>query len=342
MRRVLLAAPQVVVGALQDPHLGASERARQVPELPGGTELVLGPGQQQDGPRQRAELRPLGERGDLHLTGPERRADQCQCSGPVVVERGAHRDDGPERPPRQERRDVRRPLAHQVDRGADVAHLEPTASVGAARAHHPAEVEGEDREAAVSELVPKRPQDRMVLAPAVPGMRVAEHRRRQRLPVGGPEFPLQTDAVLRDEAHRLHRMAPWQPWRRAGKRQGFALRGVTPWERIAGVVREGSGSATSVCSCPRSPAAATPLPRSPRDRRHGDAPRPGDRHPPDDFATTPRDRRGGCRSPFRAGPMTCPRRSSGGSASSVTDRLSGPHRGCRGLDPIHAHSPRPA
>ena len=124
--------------------------------------------------------------------------------GPIVLDRGPDRDIGAEGPPEDGlSARPRRPRRGRADRGHRVAYLVAAPAVGAGlRPHDTAEVEGEHGEPAVrGQLVAQRPQQRVVLATAVPRVRMADHRRPPRRALGHPELALQADAVFGGERH---------------------------------------------------------------------------------------------------------------------------------------------
>jgi hypothetical protein len=102
----------------------------------------------------------------------ERQADEGERRDPLIIERLSQCDVGAEGPSAHEDGSDRLG-ADAPDRGRDVARLGPSAAVRPARAHDAAEVEAKDGEASGGELRADRPEDRMILAATVPGMRVA-------------------------------------------------------------------------------------------------------------------------------------------------------------------------
>src|SRR5205085_3569322 len=88
------------------------------------------------------------------------------------------------------------------------AKLVAPAAVGAPRAHHPSEVEPEhDEPARRREVVADRPQQWVVLRPAVSRVGVAEDRAAAWLAIGRPHLTLQASGVVGGEGHGLHRSA---------------------------------------------------------------------------------------------------------------------------------------
>src|SRR6185503_4955191 len=94
--------------------------------------------------------------------------------------------------------------ADAPDRRRDVLDLGVTGPVRAGAPHRPPEVEREHDEPARRELVAQRPQDRVVLAPAVTRVRVADHGRARRRRLGAPQLALERHAVLRPEPQWFH------------------------------------------------------------------------------------------------------------------------------------------
>jgi hypothetical protein len=160
-------------------------------------------GQQED---RAAEGRELGGRrnvGDVDVPRIEGEPDQREGGDALVADRLPQRDEGPERPPAHQDRS-RRVLTNAVDRCRDVACLRPPRPVCPAGSHHTAKVETEDDEATRRQVRPDRPQDRMIPAPAVAGVRMANHRARDRLALREAQVALQRDMVFGREADGRH------------------------------------------------------------------------------------------------------------------------------------------
>jgi hypothetical protein len=133
----------------------------------------------------------------------ERKSDQGERGNPLVADRLAQRDVRAERPSADEDR-AGRLVADPSDRRRDVMGLGPAAPVRPARAHDAAEVEAQDHEAARGELGANGPQDRVVLAAAVPRMRMAHDGSGHRLAAGEPKVPLERHAIVGREPDRGH------------------------------------------------------------------------------------------------------------------------------------------
>ena len=135
---------------------------------------VAFPRDQERGTTERAELRRDGDGRDVDIPGVERQTDERQARDAFVRDRLSERDGRPEGPSADEGRALRF-LADPPYRGLDVLDLGVPSRVGPGAPHRPPEVEREDDESTRSELVAERPQDRMILAPAVAGVRVTHH-----------------------------------------------------------------------------------------------------------------------------------------------------------------------
>ena len=210
--------------------------------------------------RRNARSSAGGQRRQGQVVRAERHADQHERGDAVVVERLAQRDVGAERPPAHHGGQVRGLLADALDRARTSRSSSRPAAVRAARAHDPAEVEPQHGEAArARELVAQRPQDRVVLAAAVPWVGVAEHggaagRRVGRAAISpSSRTPSSVVNVIAstvcDDGSRER--GARQPSRGTARRSPCAIR--WPWAGSSSWLDPGeSGSDTGRCSCPRS------------------------------------------------------------------------------------------
>ncbi len=134
--------------------LRGSRPARRLNSVPmvrrasGGQYSSRSPDEEHHRRAERPQFRTSRDRRKLDVARLERDADQHERGHALVVERFAERDVGTERPPADDARKVRRFLAHPPDRGARVADLVAPSAERAAGAHHAAEVERQDGEAA--------------------------------------------------------------------------------------------------------------------------------------------------------------------------------------------------
>ena len=173
----LLATPEVVVGPGEHGHRRVGEARRRSPRAPRG-------GSRRRAPR-RAGARGGGAPGARRARGaggrarsPGRRGSPISARAPIRRSSSAARSAT--EAPNDQPTTTRRPFSPTRSRtnptaGARVAELVPAAAVAALRAHDAAEVEPQDGAAVRGgELVADRPQQRVVLRPAVARVRVAQ------------------------------------------------------------------------------------------------------------------------------------------------------------------------
>ncbi len=201
-----LPAPEVVVGAFDD--VQATERhAMRRTHGPSTTGQYgsLSPVSTSTGFRSLRSSEAGGACGSARSFGWSGMPISARAVTRRSSSRLAQRDAGAERPAADDDGQVRRLLPNPGDGGVHVAHLIETAAVGASGSHHAPEVEGQHGHTAVSgELVPQGPEDRMVLAAPVAGVRVADRRRAADLPVGQPQLSFEPHAVIGRERDPLH------------------------------------------------------------------------------------------------------------------------------------------
>ena len=228
---------------------------------PRGAVRVVVAGEHEHRTFQAPELRGVRHRWQRQVVGAQRHAEQREGGDPAVVQRLAQGDARAERPATGHRRKVGGLLADPRDGRTCVTDLVAATAVRAARAHHAAEVEQQDGEAAdPGELVAQGPHDRVVLAATVLGMGVAQDRRspegrasgrRSSPSIRRPSSVVNvTGSTVCDDGSR-GRVATTSRVRHRVRRAGrVAVAGLHPARRASA-----TSSGTGRCSCPRSPGA---------------------------------------------------------------------------------------
>ncbi len=235
-----------------------------LPGVLGGTVRVVVAGEHEHRTLQAPKLRRMRHRRQRQVVGAQRHAEQREGGDPAVVQRLAQGDARAERPATGHRRQAGGLLADPRDGRSCVADLVTATAVRAAGAHHAAEVEQQDGEAAdPGEFVAQGPHDRVVLAATVLGMGVAQDGGAPGVVVGAAELALDPQAVVGRERHGLHGLRRWQPWRRRDNQLCPAPRspcGTRGRGRPSpGSPPSATNSGTGRSSCPRSPGATRSL-----------------------------------------------------------------------------------
>ena len=188
---------------------------------------------------------PRAAAGDREPVGRERHADERHRADPLVRERFSDGDVRPERPTHHEQGPARGRGGDRVDGGARIQQLTEASVVLAFRAHHATEVERQHGEPPVGQVRSDGPQERVVLAAAVQGVGVAQHRSRARRAIRFPELCAQRQAVAGSDQHGLHGRPIASPvcvrgWVnddriRSGSHR-IVLRDALPWRDVREIV----------------------------------------------------------------------------------------------------------